>query len=166
MSTGDKPDWRPDSTDLAPEFWVGRRLATFNPAEWEALCDGCGQCCLVKLIDEDDERMYVTDVACRGYDCQNGGCAVYDRRKSVVPECIVLTPELIQDSPHLFPKTCAYKRLNWGLDIPDWHPLKHAGDRQPMIDAGVTIAGRVVAEGDVRDADLEDHIRPWFSDAP
>ena len=163
MSTGDKPDWRPDSTDLAPEFWVGRRLATFNPAEWEALCDGCGQCCLVKLIDEDDERMYVTDVACRGYDCQNGGCAVYDRRKSVVPECIVLTPELI---PHLFPKTCAYKRLNWGLDIPDWHPLKHAGDRQPMIDAGVTIAGRVVAEGDVRDADLEDHIRPWFSDAP
>ena len=82
----DKPDWRPNSDALVPNFWVDRRLKDFNEAEWEALCDGCGQCCLVKLIDEDDERMYVTDVACRGYDCKNGGCAVYDRRKSVVPE--------------------------------------------------------------------------------
>ena len=88
----DKPNWRPNSDELAPKFWVDRRLKDFNDAEWEALCDGCGQCCLVKLIDEDDERMYVTDVACRGYDCKNGGCAVYDRRKSVVPECIFLTP--------------------------------------------------------------------------
>ena len=108
--------------------------------------------------------MYVTDVACRGYDCKNGGCAVYVRRKSVVPECIFLTPEIIAESPHLFPSSCAYKRLNWGLDIPDWHPLKHNGDRQPLIDAGVTIAGKVASESEVKDADLEDRIRPWFSD--
>ena len=160
----DKSDWRPDSGKLAPNFWEGRRLKDFNPEEWEALCDGCGQCCLVKLIDEDDERMYVTDVACRGYDCKNGGCAVYDHRKSVVPECIFLTPETIAEAPHLFPLTCAYKRLNWGLDIPDWHPLRHNGDRQPMIEVGVTIAGKVTSETEVKDADLEDRIRPWFSD--
>lgn len=162
----DKPDWRPDDSQLKDRFWEGRRLGDFNEAEWEALCDGCGQCCLVKLIDEDDERLYVTDVACRGYDCQNGGCAVYDRRKSVVPECIFLTPDIVRDSPHLFPPSCAYIRLDRGEDIPEWHPLLHKGDRQPMIDAGVTVAGRVKSENEVADEDLEDHIRPWFSDAP
>jgi len=33
-----------------------------------------------------------------------------------------------------------------------------------MIDAGVTIAGKVASESEVKDADLEDRIRPWFSD--
>ena len=63
-----EPLWRPDSGALRPAFWVDRRLDDFSSEEWEALCDGCGQCCLVKLIDEDDERLYITDVACRGYD--------------------------------------------------------------------------------------------------
>jgi len=161
-----EPLRRPDSGALRPYFWVDRRLDDFSTEEWEALCDGCGQCCLVKLIDEDDERLYITDVACRGYDCANGGCAVYERRKSVVPECIVLTPETVRESPHLFPPTCAYIRIGQGQDLPEWHPLRHAGDRGPMQAAGVTIAGKVASETDVADSELEDRIRPWFSDLP
>ena len=40
---------------LRPQFWSRFRLDELNHSEWEALCDGCGCCCLIKYIDEDEQ---------------------------------------------------------------------------------------------------------------
>ena len=36
---------------LRDRFWERVPLKNLTPREWEAVCDGCGKCCLVKLDD-------------------------------------------------------------------------------------------------------------------
>jgi len=45
-------------------FWRDRPLEALSPAEWEALCDGCGRCCLNKIEDEDTGAIHLTRLAC------------------------------------------------------------------------------------------------------
>ena len=138
-------------------FWRYKTLAELNSAEWEALCDGCGKCCLHKLQDADTGEVYYTEVACRLLDAGTCRCRDYAHRTRRVSDCIALGPDLAAALSWL-PSTCAYRLLAEGKDLPAWHPLV-CGDGEAVHAAGVSVRGRVVAEESA--GELEDHIVTW-----
>ena len=116
------PQKRIDSyKNLEPEFWKKKSLQELSDEEWEALCDGCGKCCLNKL--EAKNKIRFTKVCCRFFDQKNCLCKIYENRFLTVPDCLSITLDTIREQPRWLPKTCAYWLLDNGFDLPDWHPL-------------------------------------------
>ncbi len=140
-------------------FWEDKRLDEMSPEEWEALCDGCGRCCLIKLEDEDTNQILTSDVRCRLLDGVSCRCTDYANRKNRVPDCIKLDPDNVRVISWI-PKTCAYRRLAEGRGLAWWHPLV-SGDPQTVIDAGISVSGRTVAEDEVPENEWENHIADW-----
>jgi uncharacterized cysteine cluster protein YcgN (CxxCxxCC family) len=136
-----------------PRFW-DKPIETLTRAQWEALCDGCGRCCLHKLEDEDTGQILPTNVACRLLDLKTARCADYRHRKAMVPDCLRLTPRLAAAVQWL-PVTCAYKLRADGEPLPAWHYLE-CGDREAVVRAGISVIGRAVSE--VVAGPLEDHL--------
>jgi uncharacterized protein len=138
---------------LGERFWQ-QPLEALNRAEWEALCDGCGQCCLHKVEDADTGEFYNTNVACKLLDLQTARCSDYRNRRAFVPDCMRLT---IRNAGELewLPKSCAYRLRAHGEPLPDWHYLL-SGDRNAVHEAGVSIIGKVVSEVDA--GPIEHHI--------
>lgn len=148
------------STDLRPQFWKKYSLTELNPAEWEALCDGCGLCCLIKLEDEELQEIAYTKVACKLLDCQTAQCSNYSQRMQHVPDCIQLTPEKLANIQWL-PASCAYRRLEQGKSLPSWHYL-NSGTRSSIIQAKKSAAGRCISEVEVDEEQIEDYIVRWI----
>ena len=146
-----------DRSGLAPRFWQRKALDRMTDAEWEALCDGCGKCCLNKLEDEDTGEVALTNVACRLLDDATCLCSQYDIRHQFVPECIVLTPKTILDNLYWLPQTCAYRLVHEKRPLYDWHPLI-TGNSETVHLAGVSMQYRTLSEFDIADEDWEDHI--------
>ncbi|MEP1356302.1 MAG: YcgN family cysteine cluster protein [Tateyamaria sp.] len=146
-----------DRTGFAPKFWETKSLDQMSEAEWEALCDGCGKCCLNKLEDEDSGEVALTRVACRLLDDATCRCAQYEIRHQFVPDCIVLKPSNIESHLYWMPQTCAYRVLHEGRGLADWHPLI-SGTAETVHAAGVSMRGRTVSEFEVADEYWEDHI--------
>lgn len=146
-----------DRSGLRDRFWENVPLAKMTTREWEALCDGCGKCCLNKLEDPDTQEIAFTRVACRLLDGDSCRCGQYDIRLQFVPDCVVLTPENIAKIAYWMPQTCAYRRLYEGKPLYDWHPLI-ADDPDAIHKAGASIKGWTVPEFEVPEEDWEDHI--------
>ena len=142
---------------LRDRFWERVPLTQMTRAEWEAVCDGCGKCCLNKLEDDDTGEVALTNVACRLFDGATCRCARYETRHKYVPECIVLSPSTIPKNLYWLPATCAYRLLWEGRPLASWHPLI-SGDPETVHDAGVSVRDRTVSEYDVAEDDWEDHI--------
>jgi uncharacterized cysteine cluster protein YcgN (CxxCxxCC family) len=134
-------------------FWE-RPLASLSRAEWEALCDGCGKCCLHKLEDEETGEVQATNIACTLLDRHSCRCTNYPGRRAYVPDCLRLTADNVGRFAWL-PTTCAYRLRAEGKDLPGWHYLI-CGDREAVHSAGMSARGWTVSEDQA--GDIEHHL--------
>jgi uncharacterized cysteine cluster protein YcgN (CxxCxxCC family) len=140
-------------------FWKHKTLEQLTSEEWEALCDGCGRCCLVKLEDADTGEVIYTRVACRLLDISTCRCTNYAERHKYVEDCVQLSPESARTLPWL-PESCAYRQVALGEDLAWWHPLV-AGDRDAINDAGVSVRAYAISEEKVKDGKFERFLLRW-----
>ncbi len=156
----------PDAKAAAPApFWRTKSMGEMTRAEWESLCDGCGRCCLNKLIDEDTNRTVFTDVGCRLLDGQTCRCTDYAHRQAKVKDCVRLTPRNV-------------RRLN--LAAADLRLQAGGGGARPLLVAPVGFRRpgdgarsrrlgartRLGDEKDVPDEKLEEYIVAWPGKIP
>jgi len=132
-------------------FWETKTLEEMTVPEWESLCDGCGLCCLVRFEDEDSGEIIPTRVHCRLLDADLCRCSDYPNRRRTVPDCIKLTPAKIDELAWM-PLSCAYRRINEGRGLADWHPLV-SGDPESVHRAGVSVRGQTISEAELADPD-------------
>lgn len=146
---------------MRPEFW-DLPLDTLNRVEWEALCDGCGRCCLKKLEDEEggqNPTIAWTRVICKYFDEATNRCGCYSDRTTQVPECIdVKVMDIL--ATHWIPDTCAYKLRAENKSLYAWHPLI-AGTTKLMEEEGISVQGKVVSEEYVHPEGYFEHIIRW-----
>ena len=140
-----------------PRFWETVPLARMTPAEWEALCDGCGKCCLNKLEYDDTGEVDFTRIACRLLDGETCRCSRYATRREHVPDCVQLTPESLPRIAYWLPRTCAYRLLHEGKPLHDWHYLL-SGDPEAVHLAGMSVKGWTIPETAVPEEDWDDYV--------
>lgn len=143
-------------SDSEKPFWETRSLHEFSKSEWESLCDGCGQCCVIRFQDEDTDEIRSTDVVCRFLGMESIQCTCYENRQTQMPECMVVTPENAHES--WLPPTCAYHLLSKGEPLPEWHHLI-SGDRNTVHDVGVSVIGKVISEEGIHPSEIEERIQ-------
>lgn len=141
---------------MRERFWE-LPLSQLTPGEWEALCDGCGKCCLNKIEYEDTGELAFTRVACKLLDGHACRCGSYANRHEYVPECVVLTPKKLKEIAWWLPATCAYRLRQEGKPLYEWHYLI-SGDPESVHRAGVSVRGWTVSEAALSEEDWEDHI--------
>ena len=124
-------------------FWE-KPLALLDRGEWEALCDGCGRCCVHKLEDEETGLLYPTNVACKLLDRRDGRCLDYKHRMQRVSDCVKLDRDNL-DRLDWLPETCAYRLRAEGQPLAEWHYLL-SGDREAVHKAGISVRGKAIPE--------------------
>ena len=137
-------------------------MTDMTKSEWEALCDGCGKCCLLKLEDENTLQIRYTNISCRLFDDGTCACGSYALRKQMVAGCVVLTPENIDRNAHWMPSSCAYRLLHEGGDLPDWHPLQ-TDNANSTKTSGNSVSGHTIPEYDIEEEDFEDYTTERFA---
>lgn len=142
-------------------FWQLKTLEQMSQEEWEALCDGCGKCCVILLEDDETDEIWETDVACKLFDSTCRKCSDYEARQRAVPGCVQLSPSNISGLKWM-PESCAYKRLAQGHGLASWHPLL-SGESESVVTAGVAVGRGLMSEEEVTEVALETHIvgRRW-----
>jgi len=146
---------------MSEKFWETKSLSEMNQDEWESLCDGCGRCCLNKLEDEDTGEIYFTNVACKLLDIEKCRCSDYDNRKASMPDCMILSVDNTA-ALEVMPSTCAYRLLQLGKPLPQWHPLI-SGNQESVIAANISVTGKVISEEFIHYEQLPEHLINWIT---
>jgi uncharacterized cysteine cluster protein YcgN (CxxCxxCC family) len=141
------------------KFWEHKTLSQMSDKEWESLCDGCGKCCLNKIIDDETEELHFTNVACHLLHTKSCQCKKYEQRFNLVADCVKVSLDDIEQF-HWLPKSCAYRRLVENKPLPEWHPLI-TGSKSAMHKAGFSIRGKIISESTIDPDNLEDYIAIW-----
>lgn len=126
------------------KFWKTKALSEMTREEWDALCAGCGRCCVIKYENPDTLEIRYTKWACRFLNLDTCRCTCYRSRTKRMLECV----DLYRASERVMswlPSSCAYRLLAKGYDLPDWHPLL-TGDPDSTCKAGMSVRGHVVPE--------------------
>ncbi|TWI70656.1 hypothetical protein LZ24_02226 [Desulfobotulus alkaliphilus] len=139
------------------DFWKRKKLEEMSREEWESLCDGCGRCCLVKMEEEETNRIYYTRLACEFLDLESGRCRIYAERFSSKAECLAIC-DCLKNHPDWLPPSCAYRCLHEGRDLPFWHPLLQNPHTKLPPGIGVGDWAFSVREMDLYALDLEAHL--------
>ena len=140
-------------------FWETKSLDRMTNDEWESLCDGCGGCCLHKLVNDETGDVFYTRVACRLLNAESGRCERYADRFSEVADCLDVRRMRSAELAWM-PNICAYRRIAEGKSLPGWHPLL-SGDPASVTSAGVSVAGRTISEEHADLDNLEAEIIEW-----
>ena len=155
------------------QFWLKKSLSEMSQSEWEAICDGCGKCCLNTFIDSEDEddfaptdqlregeQLIFTNIVCQYLDNNTCGCSEYENRQILVPSCVKLTKENLKDI-FFMPQSCSYRRLHEGRGLASWHPLVNNGDKSHMHELGISVKDKTVKDCDVKLDDFDLYIAEW-----
>jgi uncharacterized cysteine cluster protein YcgN (CxxCxxCC family) len=154
----------PQPPPNAETFWKTLALSEMSAEQWESLCDGCGRCCLNKLMYEDTGEIAWTDLACKLLDGESCRCTDYPNRHRRVPDCQALNAENVPGLAWL-PPTCGYRLVAEGRDLYWWHHLV-SGDPETVHAAGISVRGKTQNEGDVVVEDYEDYVVSWPGEIP
>lgn len=133
--------------DKVRPYWERLSLNDMSHSQWEALCDGCGKCCLHKLEDEDTAELVFTSIACTLLDSHSCRCSDYSKRLQRVPDCVDIRKHDLDELRYM-PSSCAYRLIHEGKPLAPWHPLV-SGDADSVHAAQMSVRDRVVSEDDI-----------------
>ena len=145
--------------EIEKPFWRVKKMKDMNKQEWESLCDNCGKCCCIRLEDEETGDIYITDVACKLFDAETCKCTSYASRSEKVSDCVKLTKDNI-DKLQWMPRTCAYRLISEGKELPYYHHLV-SGSSSTIHDEGMSVKNEVVSETIVSEDEQIKRIVIW-----
>ena len=141
--------------NVRKSFWIKFSLEHLNTEEWEALCDGCAKCCLLKIVYK--KKTYITNISCSKLEPDSCRCSDYINREKNVKNCLKLTKDNLHKNLKFLPSSCSYKLLNEGKALPPWHHLI-TNDKETVHKVNQSIKNYSVSETAVSPENYEDHI--------
>ena len=103
-------------TKLRKFFWEKYTLDQLSQDEWEALCDGCAKCCLLKIVNK--KKIFITNISCSKLELESCKCSDYENREKNVKACLKLTKDNLHKNSKFLPSSCSYRLIGEGKPLP------------------------------------------------